>query len=229
MTGRLALATCVLVGGVLARPAHAQVIEDERAWFVGFVQKRATPEVPWGGSMEVILRSRDGLQTLDVLSLRPTLIRYLTSRSTVGAGYAASRSFPASGGSSLEQRWFGQFVWVGGVAGGSLTLRTRVEARLLEGNDGPLGRMRQQVRYSRPLGSSRRLALLLTDEFFVHLNNTVRAARGIDQNRTAGGLLITAGPRARVEVTYLNQFSPGHRGAPDRRNHILSSALIVTY
>lgn len=218
------LAICGTAGS-----AQAQVVADERAWFVGIVQKRATPEAPWGGSMEVILRSRDGLESLDVFSLRPTLIRSLTSRSSAGAGYAASRSFPATGRSSVEHRWFGQYVWAGSAAGGSLTLRTRVEARLLENNSSPAGRLRQQVRYSHPLGSSKWVSVLLAEEFFVHLNDTARIARGVDQNRVSGGVLINAARRARVELSYLNQFSPGHRGAPDRRNHILSGALIVTY
>ena len=63
----------------------------------------------------------------------------------------------------------------------------------------------------------------------MHLNETSRNARGVDQNRAFVGASLTAGSPGRVEVGYLHQFSPGHRDAPDKVNHILSGALLVLF
>ena len=36
-------------------------------------------------------------------------------------------------------------------------------------------------------------------------------------------------PSGRVEAGYLNQFLPGHRGAADRMNHVLSTVLAISF
>ena len=78
---------------------------------------------------------------------------------------------------------------------------------------------------SRPIRSGSRLSLVASDELFVHLNDTIRNARGIDQNRAFAGVGIGVTRGGRLELGYLNQFSPGHRGAADRMNHIFSTAF----
>ncbi len=97
------------------------------------------------------------------------------------------------------------------------------------GRLGPLGRFRQQVRFSHPLGSRRRLSIVVSDEVLVHINNTSRAARGIDQNRAFGGLSVATSAATRLDVGYLNQFSPGHRGASNTLNHALSCSFGLVF
>ena len=63
----------------------------------------------------------------------------------------------------------------------------------------------------------------------MHTNSTDRAARGVDSNRIYGGVQIAMPLALRVELGYLNQFSPGHRGLPDRMYHILSSGLTASF
>lgn len=218
---------CYLLGW--SATAHAQTVTDERVWFTLSLQKSGTPASPWGASVDTIVRSRDGLNALDIVSLRPTVLYTVSSRTTVGAGYGFSPSFPAAGGTTIEHRVYGHYGWANAAAGGTLSLRTRIESRFFEGNSGPIGRLRQQVRFSRAFRKGSRLSFQMYDEILVNLNDTTRAAKGVDQNRAYGGFSFNAARRARVELGYLNQFSPGHRGAPDRMNHILSSAVIVSF
>jgi hypothetical protein len=212
-----------------AADARAQTVTDERVWFVLLLQENGSAESPWRWTFETLARSRDGVSDLDTLGLRPTIIYALDSHSAVGGGYAVVPGFPASGGTTIEQRVYGQYTWNGPIAGGTLALRTRVESRFIEDNSGPLGRFRQQVRFSHAVRKGSRLSVVAYDEFFVHVNNTTRTARGVDQNRAFAGISVNLPRSTRIETGYLNQFSPGHRGAPDRVNHVLSSALVVGF
>src|SRR5262245_46447086 len=199
---RIALLVCALTA--LPAVAGAQTLTDERVWFTLNLQEQGSPDSPWKWTMETILRSRERLSSLDVLSLRPTVIYSLDKHSSIGAGYAFAPSFPPAGGATVEHRLYGQYIWTGGAAGGTLTMRTRVEARMIENNSGTLGRVRQQVRFSHPLHQGSRTSIVAYDELFVHVNNTTRSARGIDQNRIFGGLAIAASRATRVELGYLN-------------------------
>jgi len=74
---RRALRALLLAGCVCAwpDPAAAQdTITDERVWFTLNLQERGSPDSPWRWTFETILRSRDGVDDLDTMSLRPTVI-----------------------------------------------------------------------------------------------------------------------------------------------------------
>ena len=223
----LLLAGCVCVA---ARPAAAQdTLTDERVWFTLSLQERGSPDSPWRWSFETIVRSREGVSELDVFSVRPNVFYAFNRRSSVGAGYAFSPTFPSSGGMTAEHRAYGQYSFTSGLAGGTVTYRIRMEARFIEGNSGMLLRLRNQARYARPLYEGSRVAWMIYDELFVHLNNTTRSPRSVDQNRIFAGAQVAAWSSGRIEAGYLNQFSPGHRGAADRMNHVLSTALTISF
>ena len=220
------LCACALLAlAVCPAPASAQTVTDERIWFVLTLQEQGSDASPWRWSTDFILRGRDGASDLDTLSFRPTLLYALNGQSTLGGGYVIAATFPASGGTTTEHRAFGQYAWSGRPGGTSLSYRARLEARFIEGNNAAAARLRNQIRASRPIRAGSRLSLVASDELFLHLNDTARNARGIDQNRAFAGLALAVGRAGRVEAGYLNQFSPGHRGAADRMNHILSTAL----
>lgn len=229
MTRLVPLVLCALA--VSINDAAAQdapdTISDGRVWFVGMVQDRVKTDSAWRWSAELILRSREGLSEFDVLSLRPTILYALTSRSTIGGGYAFAPSFPVTGGATVEHRWFQQYSWSGAVAGGTLAVRSRLEQRFIEGNSGMLGRFRQQVRFGHVLRKGGKISVVGYDELFLHLNNTTRSPRGIDQNRIFGGLGYAFNPKVRVEGGYLNQFSPGHGNAA-KMNHVFSTSVVVS-
>jgi hypothetical protein len=222
---RRLLASALLALAVCPAAAGAQTLTDERLWFVLTLQEQGSDTSPWRWSGDLILRGRDGASDLDTFSVRPTIIYAVDSHSAVGGGYVFAATYPASGGTTIEHRAFGQYVWAGRPGGTSLSYRARLEARFIEDNSAPSARLRNQLRVSRPIRDGSRVSLVASDEFFLHLNNTTRNARGIDQNRAFAGVAIGVGAGGRVEAGYLNQFSPGHRGAADRKNHVLSTSF----
>ncbi len=224
--------TSFVLFGLLAGASHAsaQTVTDHRVWFVMPMTGRiGSASSPWRWTFETILRSREGVDDLDSFTVRPIITFDLTPRTSVGGGYMRATAFLASGGSITENRVFGQFAWSSPLSGGTIALRTRMEGRFVEGNSGPAARLRQQVRFSRPIRSSSRVALVGYDEILIHLNSTTRAASGIEQNRAFVGVSGAITSAVRVEVGYLNQFFPGHRGTADRMNHVLMTTMGIAF
>jgi hypothetical protein len=218
------LLLCLLGLLGLAAPAAAQTITDERVWFNLTLQSRADARTtPWRWSVEIVARSRDGIQTLDVAALRPTVNYALDRHSSVGGGYVLVEYSP-TGASVTDHRVFQHYAWSGSAGGGTLGLRARVEERFIEGNSGMAARLRLQVRYSHPLRKGSPVAVVGYDEFFVHLNTTTATLRGMDQNRAFAGISDTLNPSVRIEVGYLNQHGLGH-DTRDVMNHVLSGTL----
>jgi Protein of unknown function (DUF2490) len=221
-----AVLACLLA---FAAAAAAQTVTDERAWLLAAFQGPVgAPESKWRWVGEVILRSRDRVSTLDLFSPRITFNYRASARATFGAGYVLAESYPAAGGVTTEHRTFLHYVWTGSVRRATVSVRSRIEARFIEGNSGTAWRLREQVRVSHPLRTGSRVSFVAFDELFLHVNTTPRGARGVDQNRVFAGLGMTWSPRARAEAGYLNQFSPG-RGAAARMNHVLSGVLTLSF
>lgn len=222
-TGLVIVAT-VLLGIANRAPAHAQSVTDERVWLSVSLQDRAGGR-PWRWSFDAGLRTREGAGTLDTLLARAGIGRDLSPLASLWAGYATSGSFPDEGGVTVEQRIFEQFLWTARRGGLSASLRTRFEQRFAEGNSGLALRLRQQVRLAHPLGASR-FSIVGWDEVFVHLNDTSRFPRGVDQNRAFVGVSHPAGS-SRIEVGYLNQMIVA--GTPDRVNHIVFGGVSASF
>jgi hypothetical protein len=211
-----------------ASTAAGQTVTNEQAWFVFVAQERPRSNSPWQWSGDVVFRTRDGVRTFDVFAFRPTVLYRLTSRSMIGGGYLQARSYPSSGNTVVEQRVFGQYNWSRPARGGTLALRTRVEARFIDGNGGGVTRLRQQVKFSHPVRPHARVSLVGYEELLVHANGATRTARGVDQNRVFGGVGLPLTTASRLEVGYLLHFAPGH-GKPNRLNHVLSASLSVQF
>jgi len=220
-----ALSVIMLGGPALA---SAQTIVDRRAWLTTSFQGRQSRESPWRWSFDAIGRSREGVGSIDTMTFRPMVLYSVSSRTSIGGGYARVLMYPAAGGMLTENRVFGVYLWTGVARAGTMTMRVRVEDRMIESNSGMVWRVRPQARFSHPLQPGSRHALVGWDELSVNLNATTRLARGVDQNRAFGGVSTTWSPRFRTEVGYLNQFLPGH-GNPDRMNHVFSTSLSVTF
>jgi hypothetical protein len=218
----LAIAAMSMLG--LAKPAHAQTVTDERVWLSLSLQGRHG-DGPWRWSFDSGLRTRGGAGTLDLLLARAGVGRDLSPLASLWAGYATSGSVPDAGGVTVEQRVFQQFLWAARRGALSASLRTRLEQRFTEGNSGVAVRLRQQLRLAHPIGASR-FSLVGWDELFVHLNDTSRFPRGVDQNRAFVGVSHPAGS-TRVEVGYLNQMIVA--GTPDRMNHIVFGGVSASF
>jgi hypothetical protein len=222
------LALRLAVSAMVVAPASAQVLTDERLWANLSVQARPGTGSPWRWSGEFVLRTREGIDDLDTLVFRGIIGYDLTDRSSTWLGFALVPSFPASAGTILEKRLFTQYTWSGRGLGGSVGLRSRLEQRWAEGNSGLAWRVRQQVRYSRPIAPQSRFSWVGTEEIVVHLNETARYDQGLDQHRAFGGVSQAISPGVRVEVGYLNHYSHSVSG-PNRMNHVLSIGTTVAF
>jgi Protein of unknown function (DUF2490) len=218
----------LLIALCAATDAGAQTATDERIWFNLTLQDQGGTASPWHWSMEFILRSRDVVEALDSSAIRPTISYNLTPRASVGGGYLIGRTDPVAGRTTTEHRFFGQFAWRSPAAGGTLSLRTRLEDRVIVDDTAPVARLRQQVRFSRPISRGNKLSWVAYEELFLNLNASNRYRRGVDHNRAFAGFSGALSSRLRVDFGYLNQFIPGH-AAPDRMNHILSGTLVVSF
>jgi len=202
-------------------------VTDERLWINVALQSRTDRPSPWRWSFENIVRTRDQASTIDIAGVRPIVSYVFDKHSSVGGGYAWLEYSPATIG-VREQRLVEQYIWTGPLSGGTLSIRSRVEQRFIDGNSGVAARLREQARFSHPVSKGSRLAIVAYDELFVHLNTTTVTRRGIDQNRAFGGIAYALSRSARFEVGYVNQFAPG-RGARNRMNHVLSGAFGLSF
>ena len=224
----LRIAALMLCFAGLAADVSAQTITDNRVWFNLTLQDKPKAASPWHWTFETILRSRDGVEELDQVAFRPTLMYNFTASSSVGGGYLIGRSDPALGPNIIENRIYAQYMWRGSMTGGTLTLRTRMEGRFIVDDTNGVARLRQQVRFSHPIKAGSRISIVGYDELFIHLNGSNRYKQGIDHNRAFAGIMDTLSPTFRLEIGYLNQYIPGH-GALDKMNHVLSVTTAVSF
>jgi len=224
---RLPASRVVLLLALLLVPrasASAQTVNDGRVWTGVALQERPGTHSPWRWAVDVPVRTRDGVDAVDLTGVRPAVGYDLSARASIWAGYAIVGSFPASGGVVVEHRVFQQFLWVGAIRDTVLSLRTRLEQRSIEDNSSLSWRTRQQIRISRPIWNGSRVSFVTWDEVFFHLNTTSRYGRGLDQNRFFAGIGRPLSRKVRLEAGYANQFTRSRRG-PNRMNHVLSASL----
>lgn len=226
---RFSVAISVMsIGVAFAAPASGQTVTDARVW-TGFVaQGRMADGSPWRWSCDTLVRMREGASTLDFLSGRLIISRNITRRSTVGAGYAYGSGFPDDGGTFGEHRFLQQYIWSVSTGTASLSLRTRVKERLIEGDSGALVRTRQHVRVSRSLSAGGQFQFVASEEVFLYANTTARASRGFDSSRVFAGVRRAVTPRTGVEIGYVNIYAR-IRSGPNRRSHVLSANLVASF
>ena len=219
---------CCLFGAARQAQAQLTTITDERVWFTLMFQSKTDTKGPWRWSFENIVRSRDGVSTVDNAGIRPILNYVINKHSTVGGGYAYIEYWPDAKPSFHEQRAFEQYIFTSKVPGGNFTLRERLEQRFTEHNDGTAFRLRQQFRYSHGIKKGSPISLVGYDELFIHLNQTRLLRQGVEQNRIFGGISDTINKTWKFEVGYLNQYVPGH-GLTAHMNHVLSTNLAIAF
>lgn len=173
-------------------------------------------------------RFREGGENLDTTILRPGIGYRLNNRLDFWVGYAEVTNRRA-GPDIKEHRFWQQATYpVGRLAGGTLSGRTRLEQRAREGGDETGWRLRQFIRWSRPVTGTP-VATVISNETFMAVNDTDWGQRdGFDQNRAFIGLAWQATAKIRVEGGYLNQHLDGGPG-PDTTNDNLSLALFASF
>ncbi|WP_031341720.1 DUF2490 domain-containing protein [Novosphingobium lindaniclasticum] len=228
---RRALACCIAYALVLvaASPAAAETREDEQVWVNLTAMGAIAGDVVYFA--EIQPRMGDGVSRLDQLLLRGAVGLKLSPSVTVYQGYAHV-VVPTEGGKDVnEERSFQQLNWAMGKPwGGELTSRTRLEQRWRSDGGDTGWRLREMLRYEKPLKpGTNTVNALVYAEGFLALNDTDWGARGgFDQLRSFVGLELGVKDATTVELGYLNQVIDQTRGRT-RVNHVASVSLFFRH
>jgi hypothetical protein len=223
---RIAMGAKLLLTVWLSLAAASQAMAqttDEGVWTALSMRGRVKADSSWRWAADALARSRDGVATLDFLGAGITLIRDITSRTSVGASYLYAVGFPISG-PLFEHRFVQQLAWkIGGRR--VVSFKTRVEERFVTGRNAMV-RVRQQARVVWPLVLRGRLLAIVSEELL--MQSDARAlAFGLDSNRLFAGIGRRLTPRSAVEAGYLNVYS--RHGASSQRRHVMSIAVSTTW
>lgn len=219
----------VAAGAWLAlAPVAAAAQDDIQAWTAVFASgpiEEGSRVLVW---LDVQSRFRDEGDHLGTTIVRPGVGWRVSPRLDVWAGYAHVATL-GPGPDVEEHRLWQQATYpIATLAKGKLTGRTRFEQRFRDGGDGTGWRLRQFLRWSRPIGASP-VSIVASNETFVALNDTDWGQdAGFDQNRAFVGASWQTAPRLRLETGYMNQQIAGGT-RPDRENDNLVLSAFITF
>ena len=218
-----ALASC------LGAPAHAETSQDEQFWLnltsIGSIKDDLVYFA------EIQPRIGDGISRIDQALFRGAIGWKFSPSVTLYQGFAHI-VVPVEGGKDVnEERSFQQINWtLGKPWAGELSTRTRLEQRWRSDGDDMGWRLREMLRYEKPLNpGSDALNALVYAEGFVALNDTDWGVRGgFDQLRSFIGAEVGLPGASTLEVGYLNQVI-NQRGGDTRVNHVASVTLFFRH
>lgn len=232
---RFMLAALFAAGAGAARAAE----EDFRIWEnVTTIVKGESidPKLDkWRFWLEGQGRFRDNAGAIDQSLARSAIGYQLTDRASVWLGYGHIANYPRPGGRiQHEHRIWQQLLLTDSAPFGDLTSRTRLEQRFIQNVDPVEWRLREFVRFSRPIEKDSPFSFIVWNEVFLRLNSTTPSTRfGFDQNRAFAGIGYTFSKQARLEVGYMNQIiqtrsvTRATQKTSERMNHILSISMFL--
>ncbi len=210
---------------LLASPALAATSEDEQFWLNLTAMGSVKDEIVYFA--EVQPRIGDGMSRVDQALFRGALGWQFSPDLTLYQGFGHI-VVPIEGGRDVnEERSFQQLSWtLGKPWGGELSSRTRLEQRWRSDGDDMGWRLREMIRYEKPMrAGSDAVNVLVWAEGFAALNDTDWGARaGFDQLRSFAGVELGLPGASTLEVGYLNQIV-NQRGGNMRVNHVTSVTL----
>ena len=213
----------------LGAPAHAETSQDEQFWLNLTSMGSIKDDLVYFA--EIQPRVGDGISRIDQALFRGAMGWKFSPSVTVYQGFAHI-VVPVEGGKDVnEERSFQQINWtLGKPWAGELSSRTRLEQRWRSDGDDMGWRLREMLRYEKPLNpGSDALNALVYAEGFVALNDTDWGVRGgFDQLRSFIGAEVGLPGASTLEVGYLNQVINQSRG-DTRVNHVASVTLFFRH
>lgn len=216
----------VVLAMLASAPLHAAE-EDTQFWGAVIVNADVSKDVVI--TMEGVARLTDGASRLGQSILRPSIGYRLGKNTIASLGYGYIPTDPVGPASSDEHRIWQQlaFTVVGNGSDLTVTGRSRLEQRWIEGRDDMGWRLRQQLRATAPLSGKTR-AVGWT-EAFISMDDTSWGQRsGLDQWRNFVGVSVPMSKAVSIEPGYLNQWVV-RRGSADRVNHVASVSLFARF
>ncbi|MEM7306517.1 MAG: DUF2490 domain-containing protein [Planctomycetota bacterium] len=160
--------------------------------------------------------------------VRPGIGYDINEHTTAWLGYAWIENDPIAG-SFTEQRIWQQLTWGKRYDWGTPFARTRLEQRYDERGSDTGWRLRQFVRWTKPVSDDSRLGWRVWDEGFFDLNDTSWGQdTGFRQNRAFAGMGWKVDDSLTLEVGYLNQYIP-RDAADSSSNHVLAVTLLGNF
>ena len=225
---RIALSLLAILA-LSAAPTHAATSEDEQFWLNLTSMGSIKGDLVYFA--EIQPRAGDGVSRIDQALFRGALGWNVSPSVTLYQGFAHV-VVPVDGGQDVnEERGFQQLNWTMGKPwGGELSSRTRLEQRWRSDGEDMGWRLREMLRYEKPLrAGSDALNALVYAEGFVALNDTDWGARGgFDQLRSFVGAELGLPGASTLEVGYLNQLI-NQRGGDTRVNHVAAVTLFFRH
>ncbi|MDO7835165.1 DUF2490 domain-containing protein [Sphingobium sp. HBC34] len=222
----LCLSACL---AMLALPARAATREDEQLWINLTAMGSVKGKIVYFA--EIQPRIGDGVSRVDQALFRGAVGWKFSPAITLYQGFAHV-VVPTQGGRDVnEERSFQQLNWtLGKPWGGELSSRTRLEQRWRSDGDDMGWRLREMLRYEKPLtAGSDAVNALVYAEGFAALNDTDWGARaGFDQLRSFVGAELALPGASTIEVGYLNQVI-NQRAGNSRVNHVASVTLFFRH
>ena len=225
---RIALSLLALLA-LSAPPTRAATSEDKQFWLNLTSMGSIKGDLVYFA--EIQPRVGDGVSRIDQALFRGALGWRLSPAVTLYQGFAHVVVSVDGGQDVNEERGFQQLNWTMGKPwGGELSSRTRLEQRWRSDGDDMGWRLREMLRYEKPLRTgSDALNALVYAEGFVALNDTDWGARGgFDQLRSFIGAELGLPGASTLEVGYLNQLI-NQRGGDTRVNHVAAVTLFFRH
>ena len=223
------LARTALTALLIGLPVVAQAAEEDvGAWSA--INATAALNNRVSLTMDTQLRFSNDVSRLGQYLIRPSVGLKVGANTTLSLGYAYFHTDPVGPALSDEHRVWQQaaFRLAGNGNGRGLTLtgRSRLEQRWVEGSSGMGLRLRQQLRLTAPV--SGKVRAVAWTEPFIAFNDTQWGQRsGLDRWRNFAGLNAPLSKAVSIEPGYLNQWV-NRRGA-DLVQHIGSVTLTAKF
>ena len=177
---------------------------------------------------DVHARFGDDAGRLSTSIVRPGLGWRYSPDLTLWLGYARVTGHQADPNVEEDRAWQQANYRFGSVANGQLSGRTRLEQRFRDEDSDTGVRVRQFLRWAKPIPNSS-LSYVVADELFVNLNDAEWGqSSGFNQNRLFLGVNHKINERYKVEAGYVNNYI-NQIGRENQLNHILSASLSITW
>lgn len=178
---------------------------------------------------EVVVRTEDDFNGVRQVQLRGVVSTEVTGGLRIGMGYVRTENSPKGRPNTVENTPFPQVDWtIGEVLGGELSSRTRVEFRLRPDGRDTSYRLRQQIRFSLPLGDGLPKLRLSEEAFFELAATGGRNSDGYSASRLAAGLQFKLNDNLSIEPGYLAEIGNVRRG-PDLTRHVLNLSIATSF
>lgn len=203
--------------------AMAEIDHDAQAWVAAFANGPVSSDGRFLVWFDAHARFDDDISGLGTSIIRPGIGWRVNDKLSVWAGYGRIVGRRDGRPNTEEDRIWQQATYpVGKPFGGSLSGRTRLEQRFLNTGDETGWRLRQFMRFAKPIGDTP-FSFVLGNETFIALNDTDFGARGgFDQTRTFIGGAHQVTDNVRFELGYLNVFLNRPEGVDDGLAHAVA-------